>query len=129
MWLASLPSSPPAHFISFQPDSDSEHFLAIISDIARENDIDIVAGTVVELGSHHVPHRTADEGGLKNGKQVHDDKLFNTAYYIDRTGKIIGRYTKKVREHLRRTQTSFTNDCHPHSESMAPREDCSFTRS
>lgn len=63
-----------------------------MSGIAKENDIDIVAGTVVELGLHHVPHRT-DE---KNGKEGHNDKLFNTAYYVDRTGKVTGRYTKRV---------------------------------
>jgi len=67
----------------------------LISNIAKANDIDIVAGTVVELGSHHIPHRT-QEGIDKKGVKAHDDKLFNTAYYVDRTGKVIGRYTKKV---------------------------------
>lgn len=77
-----------------QPDSDPDHFLSTIANIARNNDIDIISGTVVELGKHHVPHRTQDREGLEDD---HHDKLFNTAYYIDRTGRIAGRYTKEVR--------------------------------
>ena len=71
----------------------------MIGDIAKQNDIDIVAGTVVELGSHHIPHRNEDsnddEGDDETDKE-HDQKLFNTVYYITRAGEIAGRYTKRV---------------------------------
>ncbi|KAE8259513.1 hypothetical protein A4X13_0g964 [Tilletia indica] len=38
------------------PEEDESHWLAQVAAIARESDIDIVAGTVVELGAHHIPH-------------------------------------------------------------------------
>ncbi|UZJ57365.1 hypothetical protein CBS101457_006685 [Exobasidium rhododendri] len=79
-----------------EPDKDPGHFLAVISSVAKENDIDIVAGTVVELGSHHVPHRSDTESDDAAGsRRGHNDKLFNTCYYVERTGKVVGRYTKK----------------------------------
>lgn len=81
------------------PDDDPEHFLSLIGEIAKNNDIDIVAGTVVELGSHHIPHRTDeanDEDDLNETDDDHDQKLFNTVYYITRSGDIAGRYTKRV---------------------------------
>lgn len=79
---------------------DPEHFLTLIGNIAKQNDIDIVAGTVVELGSHHIPHRNEesnddDEEDGETDKE-HDQKLFNTVYYITRAGEIAGRYTKRV---------------------------------
>jgi predicted amidohydrolase len=97
--------------------------------VAKENDIDIVAGTVVELGSHHVPHRS-EEGKDTSG---HDDKLFNTSYYVDRTGKVIGRYTKKASSG-HRGRRMHEDDIHFYhfyltTESMAPREERPFTRS
>jgi predicted amidohydrolase len=76
-----------------QPDKDPGHFLNVIGKTARENDIDIVAGTVVEVGLDHVPHRL-DETQAED--KEHDQKLFNTVYYVDRSGKVSGRYTKKV---------------------------------
>lgn len=50
---------------------------------------------MVELGLHHVPHRSEEVD-----EEQHNDKLFNTAYYIDRGGKVIGRYTKRVRRSM-----------------------------
>jgi predicted amidohydrolase len=78
------------------PNDDPEHFLSLIGEIAKNNDIDIVAGTVVELGSHHVPHRNEESTDDDEIDEEHDKKLFNTVYYINRSGEIAGRYTKRV---------------------------------
>lgn len=92
----------------------SQTYLQHIAEFARENDIDIVAGTIVERGGDHVPHRpeeeeddeevgAADEGGAS---AEHDGKVFNTVYYVDRSGAIAGRYTKKRLWHPERAVLS-----------------------
>ncbi|PWN90300.1 carbon-nitrogen hydrolase [Acaromyces ingoldii] len=97
-------------------EEQTSDFLKTISTVARRNDIDIVAGTIVELGSHHVPHRLDDvkDDGNNNSSNnnnegppsAHDDKLFNTAYYVDRHGHVAGRYTKKRLWHPERAVLS-----------------------
>jgi predicted amidohydrolase len=54
--------------------------------LATEHKIDISAGTIVER-----IRRDQDDGDPEKG----GDKLFNTAYYISREGKVLGRYRKR----------------------------------
>lgn len=101
-----------------EQEEQTSHFLETIAAVAKRNDIDIVAGTIVELGSHHIPHRL-DKGQQQEGKVAgndsqgqasqpneHDDKLFNTAYYVNRHGQVAGRYTKKNLWHPERSVLS-----------------------
>ena len=68
-------------------------------DLAKECNINIVPGTIVELH---------DEG-------TENERLLNVAYFIDNTGEIVGKYVKKnlwgpiERLHL----TSSSSDLHP----------------
>lgn len=68
------------------------HWVDEICNLAMELDLNIVAGTVVELG-HHVPHRSDERQGADREEE---QKLFNTAYFIGREGQVKGRYTKRV---------------------------------
>lgn len=68
---------------------EEKHWIEEVCELAKELDINIIAGTVVELG-HHVPTRQ-EVGGDEDGN------LHNTAYFIGREGEIRGRYTKRVR--------------------------------
>ncbi|KAK0536064.1 hypothetical protein OC842_002102 [Tilletia horrida] len=105
------------------PEEDESHWLAQVADIARQNDIDIVAGTVVELGAHHIPHRqqqqsqsqsTSKPGRSDDASKGHsaklqvdtEDRLFNTAYYVDRTGQVAAKYTKRNLWHPERSVLS-----------------------
>lgn len=76
-----------------------------------QNNIDIVAGTIVERGGDHVPHRSEEQDDDENdenrdGDDEHDSKVFNTVYYIDRTGRTAGRYTKRRLWHPERSVLS-----------------------
>ncbi|CAO1625775.1 unnamed protein product [Sympodiomycopsis kandeliae] len=75
------------------------HWIHEICELAKELDINIVAGTVVELGHHHIPHRNET-------KQQDNEPLFNTAYFIGRHGDIRGRYTKRNLWHPERETLS-----------------------
>ncbi|KAK5169651.1 uncharacterized protein LTR77_005628 [Saxophila tyrrhenica] len=74
-------------------------YLKKYQDLAKECNINIVPGTIVELH---------DEG-------TDNERLLNVAYFIDNTGEIIGKYVKKnlwadiERRHL----TSSSMDPHP----------------
>ena len=75
-----------------------QKYLQKYQDLAKECNINIVPGTIVELH---------DEG-------TENERLLNVAYFIDNTGQVIGRYAKKnlwgpiERDHL----TSSTHDAH-----------------
>ncbi|KAK0544015.1 hypothetical protein OC846_005659 [Tilletia horrida] len=109
------------------PVDDDSHWLFQVANIAQEYDIDIVAGTVVELGAHHIPHRhqpgskaTSNHANNSSSKteaervggqlqlQTKDlsDHLFNTAYYISRTGTVAAKYTKRNLWHPERSVLS-----------------------
>ncbi|KAE8217970.1 hypothetical protein CF319_g8063 [Tilletia indica] len=110
------------------PEEDESHWLAQVAAIARESDIDIVAGTVVELGAHHIPHRkdaqhktggsgsastessdsaVASRTGLSRLRtKDSSDLLFNTAYYITRKGEVAAKYTKRNLWHPERSVLS-----------------------
>ncbi|KAF2084955.1 carbon-nitrogen hydrolase [Saccharata proteae CBS 121410] len=75
-----------------------ETYLNKYRDLARECNICIVPGTIVER------HKEADKD---------EDKLLNVAYFIDNKGEVVGKYVKKnlwgpEREHL----TSSGRDMH-----------------
>lgn len=74
-------------------------YLQKYQDLAKECNINIVPGTLIEL----------HDAGTK------DERLLNVAYFISNTGEILGKYVKKnlwgniERDHL----TSSTKDPHP----------------
>lgn len=99
-------------------------WIEVIIHVARKYDVDIVAGTVVELGtsphadfladhpvSHtqsgkqhdKIPHRPPKKAKLdpnvtkkeEEDDDDHENELFNTSYYISRHGKVLHRYTKQ----------------------------------
>lgn len=76
-----------------EQESEEKHWLDDIGKLATELDINIVAGTVVEMGH---AHQAADSAGEQKGK------LFNTAYFVGREGKVKGTYTKRVRNETSR---------------------------
>lgn len=79
--------------------------------LAREHNICIVPGTIVEL---HVDI-THDSTGVDPAADEIDERLLNVAYFIDSKGDILGKYVKKnlwgsiERLHL----TSSSHDPHP----------------
>lgn len=86
-WYGVRDKGGPEPFQTQDADEGESHWVHDICTLARQLDVNIVAGTVVELG-HHVPHR--------NDQPVSSDSLFNTAYFIGREGEVKGRYTKRV---------------------------------
>ena len=95
-WFGVRDSGGPAPFVEERSDEEEskereeeeeKHWVTDICALAKELDINIVAGTVVELGTHHAPRTSAS---TKNS-------LYNTAYFIGREGTVQGRYTKRVR--------------------------------
>ncbi|KAJ9479950.1 Hydrolase, carbon-nitrogen [Pseudozyma hubeiensis] len=94
-------------------------WIEIIISVAQKYDIDIVAGTVVELGTQphaqiladhpvsqaaavdqhdKIPHRPKKKQKASTEaeeEQDHEDQLFNTSYYISRRGQVLHRYTKQ----------------------------------
>lgn len=85
----------------------SERYLKHVAEVATQNNIDIVAGTIVERGGDHVPHRSEEQNDQnEDGDDGHDSKVFNTVYYIDRTGRTAGRYTKRRLWHPERSVLS-----------------------
>lgn len=95
-----------------QDELEEEHWISSIRQLARENDINIVAGTVVELGTH--PNDAhADPDARAHG---HDHApLYNTAYCISRHGTVAGRHTKRNLWHPeRQTLTAGKDETHNH---------------
>lgn len=73
-----------------------ETYLKKYQDLAKECNICVVPGTIVEL----------------HGAGTKDERLLNVAYFIDNSGKIVGRYQKKnlwgpiERDHLTSSTTA-----------------------
>lgn len=93
----------PHHGGRVTEEEEQKHWLDLVCAEAKKHDINIVAGTVVELGhQHHVPHRAEvkRDGKGENGKGEDEDEdeenLFNTAYFVGREGEVRGKYTKRV---------------------------------
>jgi len=84
---ATLAVLPEYHLLNWVPDdpkfkeacSHWEKYLQGYRDLARECNINIVPGTIVEL------HDAGTE----------DERLLNVAYFIDNNGEILGKYVKK----------------------------------
>lgn len=122
-------------------------WIEIIIHVAKKYDIDIVAGTVVELGtqphaeilakhpvsqnpslepeksasSQHdqIPHRPANKS-KGNVEEDHENALFNTSYYISRQGQVLHRYTKQNLWHPEReTLLQSQSATHPEQHSGA----------
>ncbi|SOV07558.1 uncharacterized protein UDID_05337 [Ustilago sp. UG-2017a] len=104
-------------------------WIQVIISVAQKFDIDIVAGTVVELGtqphadllSNHpvgggagdkIPHRPPQKAKPDQNKET-QDALFNTSYYISRQGKVLHRYTKQNLWHPER-ETLLHSQQHTH---------------
>ncbi|GAB7346215.1 hypothetical protein MBLNU457_4948t2 [Dothideomycetes sp. NU457] len=80
--------------------------------LAKELNICIVPGTIIELHTD----TSLDKTGVEEGEENEDgERLLNVAYFIDNKGEIVGRYVKKnlwgsiERGHL----TSSARDPHP----------------
>jgi predicted amidohydrolase len=84
---AELAVLPEYHLLNWVPDdpgfkegcSHWQHYLQKYQDLAKECNINIVPGTIIELHDQGTPN----------------ERLLNVAYFIDNTGKIIGKYVKK----------------------------------
>lgn len=77
---------------------DEGHWLTAVRALARAHNINIVAGTVVEVHDSH----------------AHDSPLYNTAYCVSRHGHIAGRYSKR-------------NLWHPERATLTPATDATHT--
>ncbi|GAC93844.1 hydrolase, carbon-nitrogen [Pseudozyma hubeiensis SY62] len=118
-------------------------WIEIIIQVAQKYDIDIVAGTVVELGTQphaqiladhpvsqleqpttdavdqhdKIPHRPKKKHKVSteaDEEQDHEDQLFNTSYYISRRGQVLHRYTKQNLWHPeRKTLLHSQHQTHP----------------
>lgn len=120
-----------------EAEGNEKAWIEVIISVARKCDIDIVAGTVVELGTqphaelladHPVDSPVTPSGGnvpwkesdkiphrkqKKKGEGEEEDGLFNTSYYIDRHGQVLHRYTKQNLWHPER-ETLLHSQSHTH---------------
>lgn len=126
-------------------EGNEKAWIEVIIHVARKYDIDIVAGTVVELGtSPHadiladhpvsqiddtpapppavkskehdkIPHRPPKKTKLGSSEEYHEDELFNTSYYVSRHGQVLHRYTKQNLWHPER-ETLLHSQHHTHPE-------------
>lgn len=103
-------------------------WIQVIISVAIKYDIDIVAGTVVELGTSphaqllsdhpvsngdHIPHREPKKAKPGEKEEEAENQLFNTSYYISRKGEVLHRYTKQNLWHPER-QTLLHSQSHTH---------------
>lgn len=91
-----------------EAEQGEQAWLDVILHVARKYDVDVVAGTVVELGTKaELPHR-------KDG-----DELYNTSYYVSRGGEV-HRYTKQNLWHPERATLSNSHPgSHPDQHELA----------
>lgn len=82
--------------------SEEGQWLDEIKKLAVEHQIDIVAGSIVE--------KLSPEVGVEDPDPSKPEILYNTVYYIDRKGEILGRYRKR-------------NLWHPEKEYLTPSKD------
>ena len=116
---AELAVLPEYHLTGWVPDTPNfreacsqwKIYLDKYRDLAREYNICIVPGTIVELHTDS----THDSTGVDSESDTADERLLNVAYFIDFKGDILGKYVKKnlwgkiERLHL----TSSSHDPHP----------------
>ncbi|EST09486.1 Carbon-nitrogen hydrolase [Kalmanozyma brasiliensis GHG001] len=125
---------------SNEAEGNEKAWIEIIIHVAQKYDIDIVAGTVVELGTQphaniladhpvsqsepqdkskfkdhdKIPHRKPKKHAPTQDDE-HEDELFNTSYYISRHGQVLHRYTKQNLWHPER-ETLLHSQQHTHPE-------------
>ncbi|TKY84536.1 hypothetical protein EX895_006438 [Sporisorium graminicola] len=127
-------------------EGNEKAWIEVIIRVARKYDVDIVAGTVVELGTQphadiladhpvsqadvtapvktkehdKIPHRPSKKAkvGSNQTEDKHGDELFNTSYYISRQGQVLHRYTKQNLWHPER-ETLLHSQQHTHPEQHA----------
>ncbi|KAN0060828.1 hypothetical protein ACQY0O_007487 [Thecaphora frezii] len=98
---------------------EEKEWLATVKQVAREQNIDIVAGTVVELHpARGVPHPS---------KRASKGELYNTAYYVSRRGEVVHRYTKQNLWHSERATLSASTRA-THSEQHDKATFCIMTK-
>lgn len=85
-----------------------EEYLQKYQALAKENNICIVPGTIVERHA---------------GATTDEDKLLNSAYFIDNTGTILNQYVKKNLWHPERPHLSSSTD-EPHLAFDSPLGRC-----
>lgn len=123
-----------------EPESHEKEWIQVIVHVAVKYDIDIVAGTVVELGTQpheefladhpvsssidsptepsqrdKIPHRLKNKVEAADAQDDNEDALFNTSYYISRAGCVLHRYTKQNLWHPER-KTLLHSQTHTHPE-------------
>lgn len=126
-----------------EAEGNEKAWIEVIIHVARKYDVDIVAGTVVELGTQphadiladhpvsqtitstpasarnkedKIPHRPPKKAKLEStsgDRYNHDNELFNTSYYISRQGSVLHRYTKQNLWHPER-ETLLHSQQHTH---------------
>lgn len=84
-----------------QTDDKDEHWLDKFIEAAKSHDIDIVVGTIVEKPAASAT-ATADK----------HPQLDNVSHYIDRHGKILGRYHKRNLWHPEKSYLSYGSNEH-----------------
>ncbi|CBQ73865.1 conserved hypothetical protein [Sporisorium reilianum SRZ2] len=125
-----------------EAEENEKAWIEVIIHVARKYDVDIVAGTVVELGTQphadiladhpvsqpdvpapsaksnehdKIPHRPPKKAKLGSNAQDHENELFNTSYYVSRHGQVLHRYTKQNLWHPER-ETLLHSQHHTHPE-------------
>ncbi|PWN25185.1 carbon-nitrogen hydrolase [Jaminaea rosea] len=106
-----------------EEEEQEKHWLDVVCEEAKKRDINVVAGTVVELGhgqgEHHVLHRNEAGGSNGKGQGGKEEKLFNTAYFVGREGDVRGKYTKRNLWHPERAPlTPGHSSTHPHPDTF-----------
>ncbi|GAA5959789.1 hypothetical protein JCM3765_000103 [Sporobolomyces pararoseus] len=82
--------------VESSPPSTTSHWLSTFQSLAKELDIDIAVGTIVE---RQIDPETGLERKvtIKNEDGVEEERMVlnNVAYYVDNKGEIVGRYMKR----------------------------------
>ncbi|GAA6011280.1 hypothetical protein JCM11491_006782 [Sporobolomyces phaffii] len=85
--------------VESSPASTTTHWLSTFQHLARDVEIDIAVGTIVE---REVDPKTGRERTVRvrvgdDGDESEEERMVlrNVAYYVDATGAVVGRYVKK----------------------------------
>lgn len=125
-----------------EAEGNEKAWIEVIIHVARKYDVDVAAGTVVELGTQphadiladhpvsqidtpappvksndhdKIPHRPSKQAKVGSNAEDHENELFNTSYYISRHGQVLHRYTKQNLWHPER-ETLLHSQQHTHPE-------------
>ncbi|KAI9373521.1 hydrolase, carbon-nitrogen family [Aspergillus egyptiacus] len=124
---AELAVLPEYHLTGWTPDSSlfaelaspqtTTHYLSSYQSLATELNICIVPGTIVEKHAKYAT--TQPETQPEKSNENYQYLLYNTAYFISNTGKILARYRKKnlwhpERAYLTSSSSSSSSSSEPH---------------